>query len=565
MAVVETLDVILAAKTAQFNQEMRKEAANVGQFKKQFESPGNALASMPALAGPAGMAVGAAFAGATAAIAGATSAVIALHSQMAKIDELADAATQLGINFKELQVIRISFGESAGLDASAVDSQVMKFQKSLSDAASGGGKELNMMFESVGLNASQLLRDGPVLALSQVSEAMQNMNTVDQMRLAFELWGKGGLEVVKAITEFGDKAKDVTTFMESRGLVLSESQIAAVGAANDAWDRFSLTVDSVASKVAAEFAPVFSMVLNTLNDSSVVLGGWIPMIEGGVTQLVYFSGVLYDVYEVVTLVNDNLRAMASLDFSKVAENTKNAFDFSTGQNLVDNLQVERDKAAQEALDKAKKLQEEKERKASFDALSESEAIRKKQDALLENFQVERSIQDQLAGLASEDAKRVEAELRQQLKLKKDIAAAGFVGEHADNLLLAGMQEFKDRQKAEKDRQEKDRLTKEGEQLAKRFNPMIEIQKQFDDIQKMLEGGMIDSAVAQKASMDAAGKAVPQFKGAVSAQEGSVEAYKLILERDNQRNQQEAIKQLAQRQLDALNKIANSSAVIKVAR
>ena len=372
MAVVATLDVILAAKTQQFNKDMMSEADKVRKIKKEVEqisstgtvfkdgfsefarsapvvggmasnltSVAGNLATAGAAAGPVGIAIAGSFAVATAGIAGTVSTVIALKNQMDKIDDLADAATRIGVSFQELQTLRFSFGESIGLGGPEVDGQIAKFQKSLIDASANSGDKLNAMFAKVGLDAGQLLKQGPVKALDEVSQKMQVLSEIDQLRLAFELFGKGGLEVVTALNEISEKSREIDSFLSDRGLKLSDSQVAAVGAANDAWDRVALTVDNVVSIVAAEFAPVFSIVAESINESSVGLKGWTSSISQVITGATYLSGVLYDAYEVITITYRTWQNMANGDFSKAAEDIKSAMDFTSGQQWVDRLQKER--------------------------------------------------------------------------------------------------------------------------------------------------------------------------------------------------------------------------------
>ncbi len=617
MAVVATLDVILAAKTQQFNKDMQKEAGAVRKIKKEFEASSSgavfkdgfselaksapivgglasrltsfagSITSAGSAAGPVGMAIAGSFALATAGIVGAGAAVVSLKNQMNEIDDLADAATRIGVSFQELKTIRFSFGESIGLGGSEADGHIAKFQKSLIDASANSSDKLNAMFAMVGLNAGELLRRGPVKALDEISQKMKSLSEVDQMRLSFELFGKSGLEVVNALSEISEKSREIDSFLAERGLLLSESQVASVGAANDAWDRIALTVDSVVSLVAAEFAPVFSMVADAINESSVGLGDWTSSIRDVISGATYFAGVMYDAYEAVTVTYTTMNRIANLDFSGAAEGIKAAADFTSGKRWVENLEKER-QDAMDAANEAKQKRNDAGRKASkFEGISDqaenekeasrqAEADKKQKDRelkqiaekrqkLLENFQLEKELSARTAGLSEKQARAVEDELRQQFRLKNEIAEAGFSGKKADQLLSEQMKIFKDGKQKEKEREDKQKLAEKATDIKKEFDPTFALRSQLAELESLRKKGLIDQSVFRKAAMDAAGKNQPEFKGAVSAQKGSVEAYKLIIEQENKSRQQEAIKQLAQKQLDVLNKIANSGGVIKVAR
>lgn len=523
MAVVATLDVILAAKTAQFNKDMQNVPGALNKVKRQAESPamsfdigniGGSLRSMTSLAGPAGIAIGAAFAGATAAIAGAGLALSKIHEEMNRIDEISDSAQKLGLSFAELETLRQSLSETSGLGFEAVEASLQRFQLGLSEAARTGKGDVFDSLAAAGLNAADLIKMGPVAAMQEVMAATSQMkNPTDQLAIAFELFGKQGAQLVTSLREGPDALDNMAVFAKQTGLALSQAQAEQVGAANDAFARMENVAVGAWRQISAEAAPVLTVIYESVTDIGVSFGGWqqtLPMIVDTGAQ---FAGLMYDIFEVATLTHKTLYNISKMDFSQVGEDLKAAMDFSTGDKFQQNIQAARDRAKEEA---AKKDQ--------FRNFGSESA--------LAEYEQKKQQEKELAELRK---KEIEDQVAYEKKLYDEFLA----------------NKKKDEDKAH--------------QLALKYDPMLQLRETLSELDRLKEGGLISGATFDKAAMDAAKQATPEYKGAVSAQKDSVEAYRLIVDRENQNNQQTQMKNIAQSSLEVLKRIEAKTQTIKAAR
>lgn len=528
MAVVATLDVILAAKTQQFNKDMQKEVGSIKGLKGQFQSAGSfdlgdiggSLRNLPAIAGPAGAALVGAFAGATVAVGGTLAAIKAIHAEMDRIDQVSDAASRLGFSFSELETVRQSFAETSGLGFEAVDSALQKFNLGLAEAARTGQGDVFDSLSAAGLNAGDLIKMGPVEALKEVSRATAEMkNPADQMAIAFELFGKQGVALVSSLREGPQALSEMERFARETGLALSQAQAEQVGAANDAFGRMQNVAIGAWRQISAEAAPVLTVIYETVTEIGMSFGGWQSTLPEIVDTGAQFAGMLYDIYEVATLTQKTLYNISTLNFSAVGDDIQNALDFSTGDKFQAKIQEARDKAKQEAKDKESVLKGRGEESAIAEYEARKQLAKEQSDAAMK---------------AANDQAAYERKLYEETM--------------------------------EQRRRDQEELQRAADNINRKFDPGIQLRESLVELNRMLDAGLISKKIFDKASMDAAASATPEFKGAVSAQQGSVEAYKLIVERDNRQNQlQMQMKNLAEKQLEALKQIAAGQGTLRAAR
>lgn len=528
MAVVATLDVILAAKTQQFNKDMQKEVGSIKGLKTQFQSAGSfdlgdiggSLRNLPAIAGPAGLALVGAFAGATVAVGGTLAAIKAIHAEMDRIDQVSDAASKLGYSFSELETVRQSFAETSGLGFEAVDAALQKFNLGLAEAARTGQGDVFDSLSAAGLNAGDLIKMGPVEALKEVSRATAEMkNPADQMAIAFELFGKQGVSLVSSLREGPEALSEMERFAKETGLALSQAQAEQVGAANDAFGRMQNVAVGAWRQISAEAAPVLQVIYEGVTEIGMSFGGWQTVLPEIVDTGAQFAGIMYDIGELAVYTYTTLGKIKSLDFTGLGEGLKEALDFSSGDRFQANIQAARDKAKQEANDKEKVFKGRGEESAIAEYEARKQLAKEQADAAM------KAANDQAA---------------YERKLYEETMAA--------------------RKKDQED------LQRAADNINRKFDPGIQLRESLVELNRMLDAGLISKKIFDKASMDAAASATPEYKGAVSAQQGSVEAYKLIIERDNKDNQLKLqMKNLAEKQLEALKQIAAGQGTLKAAR
>ncbi len=104
------------------------------------------------------------------------------------------------------------------------------------------------------------MKAGPVEAVKMIADGMQAVNSqADKLALAMDIFGKSGTEMVSTLEGGRDAIGESVDFM-NKWNGLTEAQIAAVGASNDAWDRIGVALDGISTKMAAEVAPAFLVI-----------------------------------------------------------------------------------------------------------------------------------------------------------------------------------------------------------------------------------------------------------------------------------------------------------------
>lgn len=496
MALLETIDVILGAKTDKLDAGLASGKGKVNSFVGQLKSAaadtsvgksiGGIFTQLGAL-GPAGLAAGGIVAGGMALIAaGGVAAGVAIHGingQLGEIDSIGDSAKRLGLTFNELVVSRLALGRSSGMDEGTIDASLQKMQLNLREAQSGTG-DLAMELQALGLDAGELLRAGPVEAIKQVSGAAQQMkNPVDQTKLAFDLFGKAGAGLVTALRDGPEAIEAMQNRAKALGLELSQAQVEQVGAANDAWEDLQLIATGAFRQIAAEVAPVLTTVFSSVTDIATEFGGWTGYIRPIVDTTVLFTGNLYDAYEIATLTHKTLYNIATLNFSQVGEDIKAAASFDTGDKLLAKV------------NEARRAAEESARKPAggdvdLSAFEAAEAARKKRES--DEEKAKQQVVDRL------QAMRDEVSLLGQTKEAVELIKFARSGANEQQ-----MAEFEVLQKLKKEQEEIDDLKKRGEAMTDRLkSPAEQFKTDMDELKKLRESGSINETTFLRGQREA---------------------------------------------------------------
>lgn len=328
----------------------------------------------------------------TAAIASGVAFVSHLRSVQGQIDDTVDSATKLGMTFNEVSSLRFAAQEGGGVEAETVDASIKKMMVNISKAIDGD-EGIREAFDKLGLDAGELIKKGPVQSVMLIADAMQGVDSqAVKLALSMDIFGKSGTELVSTLDQGSATIQEAVDFQQKWNS-LSEAQITAVATSNDAWDRIGIIVDGVSTKLAAEFAPAMLVVAETILGSAENFGSVNETVTSVVDTTVYLVGVLKDGFEVITLWNNTLYNIATMNFSGVAEGFKEAMDFSSGE-----------KALQAVYDKRFEL----EQKAKS---SEEERAKKREAMLASEWALNES--------KSEEAARKEAERAAEAEAKKE--------------------------------------------------------------------------------------------------------------------------------------------------
>ncbi len=527
------------------------------------------VAMVAGVAGAATLAVGVG-----AAIAAITALGLAwgrVREQAEVIDEMADSASKLGVSVRDLSTMRLSLGESSGLDDASIDNAIQKMTLGLSDAATKRSGPLHERLSSIGLEAGELLKLGPVKAMEEIMLKTQELQSpTDQLTLAYELFGKQGAALVSSLRDGPDALRDMAEWADRAGMSVSDAQAEQVGAANDAWGRLEMVATGAFRQIAAESSPVLQAIFESITEGVIGFSGYLKHLPAIVDNTVYFAGVIYDVYELSQALQTTLRNIVTLNWSEVGEDIESAFSFDTGRKNMEAIQKARDEAAEVAAAKEKNRSNNESEFAAYEAQKQAAqdaanaakeaaqaekrageeraraaqqaeaSIKKKFDSIRQEIEIQKI----LGSMSAKQAEEREQEIRERVALHAELRSQGMLNFQQIDALADQANAMR------KANDERKRLESRAEELTKQFNPAIQLRETIAELQQLFDQGLIDSATLRKASVEAVQKDSPEYRGAVSAQAGSVEAYKLLLDRENNDHAEKiALRRLSERQVD----------------
>jgi hypothetical protein len=189
---------------------------------------------------------------ATTAFRGLQSVVGPVFDEMDRIDKITDQANKLGLSFSELNTLQRSLGESSGLGADQIAMAMQKFQIGIVEAQQSGSGASFDALAALGINPDELSGMSQSQQFARIADSMQGVAThAERLKLAFDLFGKAGVDLVSSLEEGGDKLREMEEFAKRVGMNLSDVQVEGIGAANDAMDRLSMATQGWLSQIAA--------------------------------------------------------------------------------------------------------------------------------------------------------------------------------------------------------------------------------------------------------------------------------------------------------------------------
>ncbi len=370
----------------------------------------------------------AALTAATAGIAAASAATVAFITQIrsvqSEIDDTADKAERLGVSFGDLKTLEFGFDRGGGVGPEAVGEAIKKLQINIAKAVEGDDK-LRESFAKLGLDAGELIAEGPRQALLRLADVMPSLNFAERLRVSTELLGKGGAELASTLGKGREELEESLGFAE-KWLSLTEQQVQMVGANNHAWRDVSVIVTGITNTVAAELAPVMQLVAESILRTADGLGDVDTAIRSTVDATAQWAGDFLDGMELTLEVAKKLQALRSLDVNELTKFDPEAFQLDSGERIIENLNRVREEgisAAEEAeinrlLARHAMVMEDtdKEREAklkAIDDIAKEEERRQQEKERLANRNAEQALR------AAE--RYFEEERRKQMKMQEDVA------------------------------------------------------------------------------------------------------------------------------------------------
>lgn len=268
------------------NTELDKLGKTSSETEKKTGKFASAYSSSMAAAKKSTLALSAAFIGVSAAIVKYT------NDGLANIDSQAKLARAMDATADGLRAVQIAAGD-AGLEG--MDSSLNRLNRRLG-AAAMGNKEYSKTIEAMGLDLQTLSDMDVDDRIAAISDAVKNSGLSHQETARhLQMLGFEQANANAFFRQGGDAVRNAKAEVDAYGLSLSAIDSAKVEAANDAWSRVGLFMESVTNQLAISMAPVIQTVAGFLTDAAKEGQGFGGAVQSGVDMGVEAFAYLADV------------------------------------------------------------------------------------------------------------------------------------------------------------------------------------------------------------------------------------------------------------------------------
>lgn len=196
-------------------------------------------------------------------------------------DDLLTKSAQTGLGTDLLQQLDYA---SKFLDFEGIDSSLVKLTSSM-DSARDGAEKQAAAFQALGVSVTDT--DGNLRnnwdTFKDVIDALGTVeNATERDALANDLFGKSYSDLKPLIDAGTDSLQELMDAAVENGYVLDESQVQKLGEVDDAYQEYQTQIEAVKKKLAVEFAPVSTHVMETFGDLATKAGSMLA--ESGILE-----------------------------------------------------------------------------------------------------------------------------------------------------------------------------------------------------------------------------------------------------------------------------------------
>ena len=162
-------------------------------------------------------------------------------------------------------------------DANTIKNAMVKITKAMGDAQSGSDAAI-AKFQELGVSiadADGSLRSSEEVFWDVVDALGEIENATERDIAAQELLGKSYGDLTPLINAGRGAMQDFYEEAEAVGYILSEDQVAALGAVDDAYQELQLTIEANRKQLAADFAPAAESAMKLFSDVVKEAGDWL--------------------------------------------------------------------------------------------------------------------------------------------------------------------------------------------------------------------------------------------------------------------------------------------------
>lgn len=202
-----------------------------------------------------------------AAVAAAIKAIKALHETTveaaAEVDELVAQSMITGLSTKTLQ--ELQYAENLiDVSVDTITGSLTKLTRNMASAM-GGNEELTESFNGLGVSIQDSnghLRSAEDVFYDLIDALGGIENPTERDAVAMELLGKSAQDLNPLIIQGSDAMRELAKEAHQVGYVLSEEDVEALAAVDDAVQRNQLLWEALKKQLAADFAPASESAMN---------------------------------------------------------------------------------------------------------------------------------------------------------------------------------------------------------------------------------------------------------------------------------------------------------------
>jgi hypothetical protein len=182
-------------------------------------------------------------------------------------DDILTLSVETGLATDTLQEFKYMEG-LVDTDLSTMTGALAKLTKNMSSARDGS-KKTSAAFENLGVSVTDgngYLRDNEEVFWDVIDALSEVQNETERDALAMDIFGKSAQELNPLIAAGSDRLAELAEEAHNAGYVMSEEQLGALGATQDAFDRWDKTLEGAKRQLITAFAPAVEHVTSKLVD-----------------------------------------------------------------------------------------------------------------------------------------------------------------------------------------------------------------------------------------------------------------------------------------------------------
>lgn len=204
------------------------------------------------------------------ALATAAAGLIATTKMFANYaDTVGDAAARTGLSAETLSELGYA-AKLSGSNMQDLEKGFRVFQKQLVSGANAD------VLKNLGIDAESLKKANPDTQLNTIVAALAKIQDPTQKAaMAMQVFGKAGANLVPLLNEGEEGIADLRAEAQKLGVSLSDEQVAAGQAFNDALDKMGMALQGVANRIGSAAAPMLTWLADQVLIAADTFGTWL--------------------------------------------------------------------------------------------------------------------------------------------------------------------------------------------------------------------------------------------------------------------------------------------------